>query len=555
MPRLLLAVVRPFRQFFRTQAAGGVVLIVATTLALAWANSRYARSYHELHATPLSIGFGARAATWTLHHFINDALMTVFFLVAGLEIKREILVGELRTVRRALLPAFAALGGMLVPAAIHFGLNHAGPARSGWGVPMATDIAFALGCLALVARRVPASLVVFLMALAIFDDLGAIVVIALFYGANVDLGALVAAGAITAALFVLTRLRVVRVWPYLLLGGALWIAVLRSGVHATVAGVILGLSIPARAEKRPSEVLIDVERAVAQLRHKKESDLDAAGPVAAIERHLEAVQPPLDRLVHGLHGWVAFLIVPVFAVANAGVEIASEVGPLIVSRPSLGVSLGLFFGKPIGIFGATLLAIRLKLAPRPTGASYPQIFGVSVLAGIGFTMSIFVATLAFPGAPLLQDESKIGIFAGSFASALVGLGILARSAKPAAAVEVADAPDVDLLLDLPRFAEGYLIEPWVVAGPSVGLTLGELELRSRFGVTALGVNRGGRASSGGLEPVGASYALAAGDTLLLVGDRAAIDGFFAAQAGATERNAEDQERADEVPSSPAPTAD
>ncbi|MCS6901634.1 MAG: Na+/H+ antiporter NhaA, partial [Myxococcales bacterium] len=398
VPRLLFAVVRPFRQFFRTEAASGITLMAMTAIALLWANSRFGKSYEGLLHLPVTFSMGQQGLSWPLHHWINDALMSVFFLVVGMEIKRELLVGELRTVRQATLPALAALGGMLVPAAIHLTFNRGSIGQPGWGVPMATDIAFALGCLALVANRVPSSLVVFLMALAIFDDLGAILVIAFFYGGKIHPEALLVAGGITGLLMLMARLRVTLLWPFLVLGVALWGAVLKSGIHATIAGVILGLCIPARGARRPTEVLEDLDRAVTRLRiSARGRDLDAAGPLGAIERHLAAVQPPLDRMVRSLHPWVAFGIVPLFALANAGVAIHGNIRELALSPVALGASLGLSLGKPLGIFGVTWLAVTLRLAPRPTGATWIQLLGVSVLAGIGFTMSIFVATLAFPG--------------------------------------------------------------------------------------------------------------------------------------------------------------
>ena len=525
MPRLLFAVVRPFRRFFRTEAASGITLMALSFIALLWANSRFAASYEGLLHLPVTFSMGKQGLSWPLHHWINDALMSVFFFVVGMEIKRELLVGELRTVRQATLPALAALGGMLVPAAIHFALNRGSPTQPGWGIPMATDIAFALGCLALVSSRVPSSLVVFLMALAIFDDLGAILVIALFYGGQINAGALTTAAGIVALLVTLSRLRVKLLWPFLVLGVALWAAVLKSGIHATIAGVILGLCIPAQGSKRPTEVLDDLERALSRLRNSaKDRELDAAGPIGALERHLEAVQPPLDRIVHGLHPWVAFGIVPIFALANAGVAIHGDIADLAMSPAALGASLGLFLGKPLGIFGITGLAIRLGIAPRPTGATWAQLFGVSVLAGIGFTMSIFVATLAFPGDHALQDASKVGVFLGSAASVAAGLTILATLGQKQETSSTAD--DFEIRLDLPRFAEGFRVEPWVAQGRLLGRSLQELDLRNRCGVSVLGIHRRGRASSQGLEPVGASYTVSDGDTLLLVGAQDDIERFL-----------------------------
>jgi NhaA family Na+:H+ antiporter len=526
VPRLLFAVVRPFRQFFRTEAAGGILLMVASVVALLWANSRWSASYEGLLHVPITLTVGGKGLTWPLHHWINDALMSVFFLVVGLEIKRELLVGELRSLGRAILPAIAALGGMLVPAAIHFALNRGGEAQAGWGVPMATDIAFALGCLALLAGRVPSSLVVFLMALAIFDDLGAILVIALFYGGPLQTTALGVAGGLTLALAGLSWLGVTRIWPYLVLGGALWVAVLQSGIHATIAGVVLGLCIPARGSRRPTEALEDLDRAVSRLRRSAQSqDLDATGPLGALERHLEAVQPPLDRIVHGLHPWVAFGIVPIFAIANAGVAIHGDIGAMALSGASLGAALGLFLGKPLGIFGATWMAIRAGIAPRPTGASWPQILGVSMLAGIGFTMSIFVATLAFPQTPALQDASKVGIFAGSGLSMIAGLSLLAAVGRKPSPQESAE--DLEIHLELPRFAEGFVVETWVAQGELVGRSLRDLDFRNRHGLSVLGLHR---AQGRGLEPVSAAYVVTAGDALLLVGTQEDMTRFLALSA-------------------------
>lgn len=532
VPRLLLAVARPFRAFFRMQAAGGIVLVVNAVLALLWANSRFGESYARLLELPLSIGVGGDGVAWPLRYWINDALMSAFFLVAGMEIKRELVVGELSSVRRATLPAIAALGGMLAPAAIHFAINRGGPAQHGWGIPMATDIAFALGCLALVARRVPSSIVVFLMALAIFDDLGAILVIALFYGHGVKLAALAVAALFAGALLLLHQLRVGRVWPYLVLGLGLWVAVHESGVHATVAGVILGLTIPARGQRQPRDVLDDLSRSVAELRARTEQDLAGAGPLAAIERHLESVQPPLDRMLHGLHGVVAFGIVPLFAIANAGVALRADVGATIASAPALGAALGLVIGKPVGVFGATWLATRFGFAPRPTGASALHLFGASLLAGIGFTMSIFVATLAFPGDRGLEDASKLGILAGSLLSALLGIGLLRFGSAPQTGKEE-DSADI-AILDLPRFAEGFRVEPWRAEGPLVGKTLADAALRARHGVTVLGAlptQPAARASQlmDGLLPVGADHVIASGETLVIVGASDAVTAFVRAQ--------------------------
>jgi NhaA family Na+:H+ antiporter len=424
--KVLFAVVAPFQAFFRLEAAGGLLLMAAAAVALAWANSPFAASYEAIFHSKIEMKLAGRGIDWTVHHFTNDALMALFFTVAGLEIKRELTHGELRTWGRATLPLVAALGGMVVPAGIYLAFNSSGPGRAGWGVPMATDIAFALGCLSLVKSRVPPSLFVFLTALAIFDDLGAIVVIALFYGGGANVGFLALASVITFVLVAVGRAGVQRVWPYLVLGLLLWAALLGAGVHPTLAGVAVGLSVPAATKRPPRDVLTDLEHAIGSLRADCDR-LGAApeGSIAAIERHLESVQSPLDRLMHGLHGWVAYGIVPLFALANAGVELGGAEG--FASPITLGVLLGLAIGKPIGVGLTTLLAIKLGLAPRPSAASSLQILGVSCIAGIGFTMSLLVGSLAFGDARKFSDASKLGVLSASLAAALVGLGLLLLS--------------------------------------------------------------------------------------------------------------------------------
>jgi NhaA family Na+:H+ antiporter len=432
--KVLLAIVAPFQAFFRLEAAGGLVLMAAAVIALAWANSPFASSYEAIFHSKIEMKLAGYGIDWTVHHFTNDALMTLFFAVAGLEIKRELTHGELRTWKRAVLPLVAALGGMVMPAAIYLALNPSGPERMGWAVPMATDIAFALGCLSLVRSRVPPSLFVFLTALAIFDDLGAIVVIAFFYGGGVDLGALAMALAVTAVLVGVGRAGIQQVWPYLVLGLLLWAALLGAGVHATLAGVAVGLSIPSTTKRAPRDVLDDLDHAIGSLRE----DCDRLGTmpegtIASIERHIESVQSPLDRVMHGLHGAVAYGIVPLFALANAGVELGGEAG--FGSSVTTGALFGLVLGKPLGVGLATLLAVKAGMAPKPSGAGTLQILGVSCIAGIGFTMSLLVGSLAFAGARELEDASKLGVLSASLGSALLGLGVLWFSGRSPARTE------------------------------------------------------------------------------------------------------------------------
>lgn len=373
-----------FREFLDSEAAGGIILMVAAALALIVANSPLAETYFSaLHAYlgPLSVS-----------HWVNDGLMAVFFLLVGLEIKREMLDGQLSTWPRRVLPGIAAAGGMVVPALVYVAVNRDNAAAlSGWAIPTATDIAFALGVLSLLGSRVPASLKVFLTALAIIDDLGAVIIIAIFYTSGLSLAYLGAAFAVIAALVVLNRMRVMTLVPYLVLGVILWILVLKSGVHATLAGVALALTIP-------------LERS-AGIGH----DLDHS---------------PLHRLEHGLHKIVAFVVIPIFGFANAGVSLAGLSVSALIEPLTLGVAAGLVVGKLVGVFGSSALAIRLGLADLPANAGWTHMIGISLLCGIGFTMSLFIGLLAFAGDVALQDAVKVGILAGSFIAAILGAAVL-----------------------------------------------------------------------------------------------------------------------------------
>lgn len=380
---------RPFQRFFATEAAGGVVLLGCTALAMGLANSPWADSYlHFLEATPVALGDGPLSLT--LHQWVNDALMAVFFLLVGLEIKRELLRGELASTRRAALPVAAAIGGMIVPAAIYVALNRDGPSARGWAIPVATDIAFALGVLALLGPRVPSAVRVFLAALAIVDDIGAVLVIALFYTAGLSGTMLAAAAGILVALFTLNRAGVNSLVPYLLLGLSLWAVVLASGIHATVAGVLLAMTVPASGTKE--------------------------------------AETPLVRLEQQLHAPVAFGIMPLFALANAGVSINADTLRSLEWSIVWGIALALAIGKPLGITMASLLARRVRVGDLPADITGRALIGVGWLGGIGFTMSLFVGTLAFSSANKL-DSAKIGIVSGSLVSGIVGWLIL-RNAWP-----------------------------------------------------------------------------------------------------------------------------
>ncbi|WP_315787017.1 MULTISPECIES: Na+/H+ antiporter NhaA [unclassified Bradyrhizobium] len=379
---MMLSLFHSLKHHAASQAGAGVILMIAATAALIIANSPASHLY-----------FGTLqhyVAGLSVLHWINDALMAVFFLLVGLEIKREFLTGQLSSWPRRTLPAFAAAGGMAVPALFYvgFNLNDAETIR-GWAIPTATDIAFALGALALLGSRVPASLKVFLTALAILDDLAAVTVIAVFYTDHLLLGWLAAAAAIILMLLILNRAGVAMLWIYLVPGAVLWFATLQSGVHATLAGVALALTIPASG----------------------------------------AGQSPLLRLEHAIQPWVSFVILPVFAFANAGVSLAGMAWVVLKQPVTIGIVTGLFLGKQIGVFAATWLAIRLGLADRPDGAAWHQIYGVSVLCGIGFTMSLFIGLLAFPSAETLQNEVKVGVMLGSLMSGLLGMALLSLPAR------------------------------------------------------------------------------------------------------------------------------
>ena len=379
------------RAVLTSGAGGGLVLMASAALALIVANSPLADAYFAALKTylgPLSV-----------LHWINDALMAVFFLLVGLEIKREMLDGRLRTWSDRVLPGVAALGGMILPALVYAVVNWRSPETlRGWAIPAATDIAFALGVLALLGPRVPVSLKVFLTALAIIDDLGAVIIIALFYTADLSLPMLGGAAATLAVLYGLNKAGVSRLWPYLALGLILWGFVMLSGVHATIAGVLLALTIPLRLSVgRPDD------------------------PTS-----------PLHILEHALHPWSAFLVLPIFGFANAGVSLAGFTPHMLFDPVTLGVALGLFLGKQLGVFGFVVAAVRLGWAQRPAGAGWIQIYGVALLCGVGFTMSLFIGLLAFAQSPELEAETKVGVLVGSLACMAAGALVLRFAPRPAA---------------------------------------------------------------------------------------------------------------------------
>ena len=413
---------RPVREFMETEVAGGAVLLAAVAIAIVWANSPWGGAYEALWRTELSLRVAAFELTEDLRHWVNDGLMAIFFFVVGLEIKRELAQGELSTFRRAALPAMAALGGMVVPAMLFLALNPGGQEARGWGIPMATDIAFALGALALLGSGLPHSLRVLLLSLAIVDDVGAILVIAVFYSGGIDWAWLGTAAALLALVVMARRLRVWWVPLYVVLGAGVWLATLESGVHATIAGVTLGLLAPARP-------LSTDELARSPLRQREEANERLSAEEARLHGvRVKASVPVTDRLEDMLHPWTSYLILPVFALANAGVPLSlADLGDSATSTLTLGIVVGLVVGKTVGISAFSWAATRLG-ADLPRGIGWRHVVGLASLAGIGFTMSLFISGLAFEDRELV-NQAKVGILAGSLLAASVGALVLRTAGR------------------------------------------------------------------------------------------------------------------------------
>jgi NhaA family Na+:H+ antiporter len=428
---------RPVLEFTRIEAAGGVVLLLAALVAIVWANSPWYQSYFELLDSHIEFSFWIFHIDESLQHMINDGLMVIFFFVVGLEIKRELVVGELNSVKKAALPAMAALGGMVVPALIFVAIVGTGQPEAihGWGIPMATDIAFSVGVVALLGSRISIGAKLFLLALAIVDDIGAILVIAFFYTDELDLAWLAFAAVGLVVTYVARRAGVQNLALYVILGVLIWYGFLESGVHATIAGVILGLMTPAKARYTDEEFRQKAEQVLDRW------DMNRASPYAAERLDQDALElsdvakasvSPLDRLEHSLHPWSSFVIVPLFALANAGVRfIGTGEGftDALLSPVSLGVAVGLAVGKPVGITLATWLALRLNMGALPRRTNMKTIMGLGALAGIGFTVSLFITELAFRE-ELFTDEAKLGIFAGSAIAGAVGFLLLRAMKTP-----------------------------------------------------------------------------------------------------------------------------
>jgi NhaA family Na+:H+ antiporter len=445
LERTFERIATPFEEFIHRQSTSGLLLVATTVLALALANTAAAHAYEGVLHTHLSLTLGPWTLDHSLHHWINDGLMSLFFFLVGLEIKREVLVGELASLRQASLPIIAAIGGMVVPALIYLGVNPEGPATRGWAVPMATDIAFAVGILVLLGSRIPHGLITFLVALAIVDDLGAVAVIALFYTDHIALGALAMAGLWLAVLVAFNLLGIRRPWPYFLVGGLLWLAMLESGVHATLAGILTAWTIPARAKFDPvtfsSQVRDLMDRFDRRVRPGRGllRNPDQHALVQTLENGVHMVEAPLQRLEHTLHLPVALFIIPVFALANAGIPLdPGNLGEVLTQPVTLGIVLGLVVGKTVGIAGSALLAKRLGIGQLPAGVRPLHLVGVGLIAGIGFTMSIFITDLAFQDAETVV-LAKTGILAASLLAAVAGLAWLRATTHVPARAE-AGAP-------------------------------------------------------------------------------------------------------------------
>jgi NhaA family Na+:H+ antiporter len=415
-------VARPVREFLRVEAASSLLLMLAAVAALVWANSPWASSYDALWHTHLTLDVGPLHLDETLQHWVNDALMVIFFFVVGLEIKYELVNGDLRDPRTAALPIVAAIGGMAVPALVYVALNPPGSeGNAGWGIPMATDIAFAVGVLGVLGRRIPSAARLFLLTLAIVDDIGAILVIAVFYTSDLSLGWLAIAIGLLALMVVARRLRVWTVVVYAVLGVGVWFALLESGVHATLAGVAIGLLAPAKPLLN-EDVARGYATAALRDRHLDPDEL------ARMRFLLKESVSVVERLQSSLHPVSAYVVLPIFALANAGVELGA-IGKVFTQPVGVGIVLGLVLGKPVGIFLASFAAVRLGLGRLPDDTTWPMVLGLGAVGGIGFTVSIFIAGLSFPGVDLLTEEAKIAILLASVLAAVVGVLVLLAATR------------------------------------------------------------------------------------------------------------------------------
>jgi len=430
---------KPVSKFLNEGMLGSFLLLLATMIAFAWSNSQFHEGYEAMINAPISLSIGAYELSNSMGHWVNDGLMAVFFFVIGLEIKRELLVGELSNVKNALLPGVAALGGMIVPAIIYFGINAGGPHAQGWGVPMATDIAFALGVLAVLGNRVPLSLKVFLLALAIFDDMGAILVIALFYTEEINMQNVGIAVVILLISSFMNFNGVRKTYPYAIIGIFLWLTLLDSGIHATVAGILLAFTIPARSKYNHASFKKEAHDLIHEFPEinfdRMVVDEEQRDFMKRIQCSVEDLDTPLQKLEDKLHGVANYFIIPMFALVNAGVNVFNgSVGVTLVHPISLGIVAGLVIGKPLGIFLFVWLSNKLGITQLPKSISYFQILGIGCLGGIGFTMSLFVANLAFEDSSAIA-QAKVAILIGSMVAAMLGVILLSWRKKDIGARE------------------------------------------------------------------------------------------------------------------------
>jgi NhaA family Na+:H+ antiporter len=435
-PETIVRTVRPFREFIRLEAAGGIILIICVVIAIIWANSPVGETYTALWGMQIAVGVTQALILKPLSFWISDLLMTLFFFVIGLEIKRELLIGWLSSVRQAILPVIAAIGGMIVPAAIYSLLNPVGTVGSaGWAIPVSTDIAIVLGILSLFGSRIPTPLKVFVATLAIVDDIGGILVIALFYSHGIEILMLGLSALIILGLFILNYLSVRKKEPYALLGICLWASLYYAGIHPTVAGVLLAVTIPATKKIDYSEFLTIADQLLDRLRKiigDKPEDVDAKiflNTTQTLEISCQDAGAPLQRLEHDLAPWSAFIVIPLFALANAGVIISPESLYLMADPISIGIILGLVIGKPVGIIGAVLLCDKIGLVKMPETFSLELLVGVALLCGVGFTIATFISALAF-GTALFLDSAKTAILIASLVSAVLGVLYLRRILAP-----------------------------------------------------------------------------------------------------------------------------
>lgn len=427
---------KPLQKFIQNEKAGGIVLGISVIIALILANSPLSHAYHQFFEHKIGFQFNGKSfLEYSIHHWINDGLMAIFFFVVGLELKREIVGGELSNPRKALLPIGAAIGGMLVPAIIYFVLNPTGEAQNGWGIPMATDIAFALGVLYLLGNKIPLSLKVFLTALAIVDDLGAVLVIAFFYTSDISTLSLLIGLGFVLIMYIGNKMGVRNVLFYAIIGiVGVWTAFLLSGVHATIASVLAAFTIPADMKIKENLYITKIQNYLTKFKSIDPKDKiptltnEQLHILDEVKKDTNDIIPPLQRLEHVMHPFVTFLIIPIFALANAGVSVAIDFEQLFSTNVTLGVSLGLLVGKVVGVVGFTLLFVKLKIAPFPNGMNIRNLLGLALLAGIGFTMSLFITSLAFTNEEHII-QAKIGIFFASIVAGILGYLILNKQPK------------------------------------------------------------------------------------------------------------------------------